>query len=333
MTFGQNRVQHIEMLWTFYRFQEFDIYFYKGGKNLAIYAAKAADKYIAELEKKLDYQLEKKLQLVVFNKLSDLRQTNIGLMGSEQYNTGGVTRIVGTKILLYFDGDHAHFEEEIKAGLAQVLVNQMMYGGDLKDMLKNSTFLNLPEWYLNGLMSYLAKGWNMHVDNRVKDGIISGRYRKFNKLSGEDAVYAGHSIWAYIADIYGESVIPNILYMAKISRNIESGFLFVLGTSLKNLTFEWINYYTERYTNADKTRHLPENSVEIGKLKKNRTYFHLKISPDGSKAVYVSNHMGKYKVWLHDFETGKTEKILTCAFFQSECPMITYANIIMRLAF
>ena len=265
--------------------------------------------------------MEKKVQLVIYNKLSDLRQTNIGLMGEEQYNTGGVTRIVGTKILLYFDGDHAHLENEIRAGLAQVLVNQMMYGGDLKDMLKNSAFLNLPQWYLNGLMSYMASSWNKEVDNRVKDGIISGRYRKFNKLDGEDAVYAGHSIWAYIADIYGESVIPNILYMTKISRNIESGFLFVLGTSMKNLTFEWLNYYTDRYTNVDKTRHLPDDKLAVTGMKKNRAYFHIRLSPDASKVAYVTNKMGKYKVWVQDLETGKRSKIFKQGFKWQEYRM------------
>ena len=33
MDFGKNRVQHQEFLWTYYRFKNFDTYFYIGGKD------------------------------------------------------------------------------------------------------------------------------------------------------------------------------------------------------------------------------------------------------------------------------------------------------------
>ncbi|MDP4588688.1 MAG: hypothetical protein NWS86_10970, partial [Flavobacteriales bacterium] len=67
------------------------------------------------------------------------------------------------------------------------------------------------------------------------DGVLNGAFENFNRLEGDEAAYAGYALWKYVADVYGENVLPNILYMTKISRNIESGFLFVLGTSLMSL--------------------------------------------------------------------------------------------------
>jgi hypothetical protein len=66
-------------------------------------------------------------------------------------------------------------------------------------------------------------------------------------LAGLDATYAGISIWNYIAQTYGESVIPQMLYIAHTSRSIESAFLYSLGTSLKAFTKDWLNYYTAQY--------------------------------------------------------------------------------------
>ncbi|MEZ5146178.1 MAG: hypothetical protein R2759_03550 [Bacteroidales bacterium] len=43
---------------------------------------------------------------------------------------------------------------------------------------------------------------------------LSGRFDKFNQLTGTEATYAGHAFWRYIAEKYGESSISNIIYMA-----------------------------------------------------------------------------------------------------------------------
>lgn len=310
MEFGKNRVQYDPpRQWQWYKFEKYNVYFYMGGKELAIYTAQKAKIYIEEIEKLLDYNLDDKVEFIVYNKQSDYKQSNIGLEYEEPYNLGGVTKIVGSKAFLYFNGDHSHFDRQIRAGIAETLINQMMYGGNVRDMVRNSTLLNLPSWYVQGLVSFIADQWNTDIDSRVRDGIFSGKYKRFNGLEGTDAIYAGHSIWNYIADVYGESVISNILYMTKVTRNIESAFLFVLGTSMRNLTSEWMLYYTERYTEKDETKKLPEQEV-LRKVKPTRVYQHFKTSPNGRYAVYTTNEMGQYKVWLYDFERKKSKRIL-----------------------
>ena len=91
--------------------------------------------------------------------------------------------------------------------------------------------------------------WDADLNNRMRDGVLSGRYDKFNRLGrGGCALCRAHAIWKYVADVYGPGVIPNILYMTRVSRNPESGFLFVLGVSLKTLTQECLAYYKVRFT-------------------------------------------------------------------------------------
>ncbi len=179
----------------------------------------------------------------------------------------------------------------------------------MRDVVKNSTLLTLPNWYIRGLVSYISNEWDTDIDSRVRDGILTGKYRKFNGMEGVDALYAGHSIWNYIAETYGKSVISNILYMTKVTRNIESAFLFVLGVSMKNMTSEWMNYYTTRYNEADTTKKLPTQSL-LKKPKITRVYQRFKTSPDGNYAVYTTNELGQYKVWLYDFKTQKAKRIL-----------------------
>jgi len=312
--FGKSRVQYRHFTWSYYKFDRFDVYFYTGGRQLAIYTANTTDQIIEETEEFFDYILEGKVQIIIYNKISDLKQSNIGFSDDADYNVGGVTRIVGSKIFVYFDGDHNKLEQQIKAGVADVLISQMMYGGNWKDRVKNSTLLTLPEWYIEGLISYYAIGWNEDIENRVKDGIISGRYEKFNRLLGTDAKYAGHSIWNFIVDRYGESLIPSILYMTKVSRNIESGMLFVLGSSLKGLTKDWLDYYHNKFYGIEKLKSIPNRKPLIKKSKSNRVYTQLKVSPDGKFAAFATNQIGKQKVWVYNIETGKRRKVLRKGF-------------------
>ena len=46
---------------------------------------------------------------------------NIGL-GIDWQNTGGVTKLVNNKMLVYFDGNHQNLRRQIRQGIAGVLV-------------------------------------------------------------------------------------------------------------------------------------------------------------------------------------------------------------------
>lgn len=309
MDFGKNRIQYRkDFFWTYYSYSRYDVYYYEGGKEIANYVSKSAKKNLAELEKLLDYQLDSRMEFIVYNKQSEFKQSNLGLANENQYNIGGVTRIVGTKVVLYFEGDHQKLDEQIRSGIAEVLINQMMYGGNLKEMVKNSTLLVLPEWFMKGLVSYSGSKWNTDIDNKVRDAILSGRYDKFNRLTGSDAVYAGHSIWNYISETYGEGVISNVLYMTRVSRNVENAFLFVLGASMRTLTNDYLAYYQLRYEDPDKSKVLPTQAPIVKKPKVARVYTQAKISPDGKNMIYVTNEMGQYKVWLQNLQEPKKPK-------------------------
>lgn len=310
MNFGKNRVQYNEFLWTFYRFNNFDTYFYLGGQELAIYTGRTAEADIAEIEKLFDYRINGRFQFMIYNRLSDLKQSNIGLEGEEQNtNTGGLTRIVGNKILIYFDGDYRHFREQIRAGVAQVMINQLMYGGSIKDRLQSAVLLNLPEWYVNGLVSYVAKGWTAVEDNKMRDAMMSKRFRNFNNLSGQEAQFAGTSLWHFIVETYGPNSVSNLLYMTRVNRNIESGFVYVLGVPMKELSRNWYDYYQRLYFEDESTRKLPPGNPVVTIRKPNRYVSQVRVSPDGNQLAWVTNELGKFKVWMHDVRSKKTRRV------------------------
>lgn len=310
MDFGKNRVQYKEFVWQFYRQKKIDTYFYPGGKELAEYTTSIATQRINELESFFGYSLEKRVIFLIYNNLTDFRQSNIGLIsGNDQYNIGGTTKVIDNKVFVYYEGDHVNFKRQVYAAIAEVMVNEMIYGSDFKTKVANSTLLSLPEWFYNGLISFLSEEWNVDIDSRVRDGIISGKFEKFNNLSGNEAKFAGHSIWYFVAQKYGKNVIPNILYLTRISKNSESGFLYVLGMPIKYLTFEWLNFFDQRYYADEKKRNIPDSENSLFRTNKNKVYSQVNESQGGLYTAYTSNQMGKMKIYLLNNQDKKQKCI------------------------
>ncbi|HNS13493.1 MAG TPA: hypothetical protein PKM97_12830, partial [Bacteroidia bacterium] len=78
------------------KFKKFDTYYYLGGLELAAFTGRTADQHLEEIEELFDYKLDGRIQFIIYNKLSDAKQSNIGLQTDEtNNNTGGATKIVG----------------------------------------------------------------------------------------------------------------------------------------------------------------------------------------------------------------------------------------------
>jgi Tol biopolymer transport system component len=308
MTFGKNRVQFEEFRWQYYKFDDYDTYFYENGVELAQFAAKYAQEQIPIMENKIESAIDKRIQFIVFNNLTDLKQSNIGLMTETSYNTGGITHIIGSRVFLYFDGNHVNFQEQIRAGIAEVMFNQMMFGGTLGQQVKSATFFSIPDWYKVGIISYLSNEWDVDFDNHVRDGILSGRYKKVNNIEGPDAVYAGHSLWRFIAMQYGRAAVSNIIHMTSVSNSIDKGFLYVIGRPFKELVKEWRAFYVKEYEGYVDNENHPENVLPV-KFKKDIIYQRPHISPFGKYLAYTSNELGKYKIFIYDLVKGKKKRI------------------------
>lgn len=305
--FGKNRVQYVDFDWFLHRFERYDIYFYRGNDELAKQVARLTDKTLVRIENFLDAPLEDRVQILVFNNLSDLKQSNVNSNEDEDYNSTGVTRISGRRLFLHFNGSYADLEKELRSGLAEVVLSNLVYGG-FTQSLKNSTLLNLPEWYTEGLISYIGEDWSSEIDSKVKDGFLSGQYKRINSLIGEDARNAGHSFWHYIAQTYGRKVLKNIIYMAIVNRNIESGFAYILGKDLEQITQGWKDFYKEQYKDGVFEDELKGDPFI--KVPKNKRITRMALSKDGSKLAYVKQKFGEYKVYIKDVNTGKKRRIL-----------------------
>ena len=306
LKFGKSRIQYENRVWSYYRTDIADIYYYPQTKELANLAVEHTKDIITDFEQKLGVNLQSKVQIIIYARQSDFMQSNIGLETEDFYNTGGVTPIYGDKIFLYFKGNLNTFLSDLRGGIANLFVNYFIVGGTVGSNISASYSSSFPIWFTDGLSAYLSKEWSSDLENKAKDGIKSGRYKKIHNLPQTEQQIAGFLLWKYIADKYGENVIPIILYYTSATRNYEKAIYYALRIPFSDVLNEWIEYYSDFYNQATN-----EEPVEASlfKYKKNTHYLSPKISPDGQQLAYISNSDGRVKIWIMNLENNKRKCI------------------------
>lgn len=86
LTFGKNRVQHQQFNWQYLRAEQYDVYYYPTGRELAQYVFYTAPEIIEDIEKMLNYTSKKKMQFIVYNTQSDFRESNFAYDYEDFYN-------------------------------------------------------------------------------------------------------------------------------------------------------------------------------------------------------------------------------------------------------
>src|SRR4030095_4699561 len=147
--FGKNRVQYKKFKWQYYQSANFNVYFEENGMPLGKYVVQLAEQELPSIEKFVEYGLQRRANLIIYNHFNDLEQSNIGLQ-SDWQTTGGQTKLVNNKMILYYNGDHNHLKRQVRQGIARILVDNILFGDDLGEFAANQALLDLPKWFVDG---------------------------------------------------------------------------------------------------------------------------------------------------------------------------------------
>jgi len=304
--FGKNRVQYQEFLWSYYRFERFDAFYYKEGQSLAEFASRTANAHLTQIEKFLDHSMDERIEIIVFNNLSDFKQSNIGLQTSEEEDGEQGTPIATNKIFLYYNGNHHNFTAQVRAGIARAVIHNMVYGASIQEAVRGNALVDLPSWFTEGLISFLSRPWDADLDAHIRDGILHDKYAKFNRVFGDESTFLGHSLWNYIASAYGGRVIPHIVYMTILNRKADHGFMFVLGADLQEIVQEWRTYYELKY---EPLNDLNWTEQKLRRSKNEQVLYGFQSSPWTPYQAWISNDLGRSKVLVWNEAKGSVRRI------------------------
>ncbi len=294
VTFGKNRVQFKKFKWQYYQTQNFNVYFYQNGQELAKFVAQLAEKELPELETASEYSLQRRANIILYNEFADFQQTNVGLE-SDILSTGGTTRLVNNKMLLYFDGNHANLKRQVRQGIADVITKNVLFGDDIGEVAGNQTLLDLPVWLTDGYVAYLGENWSTDLDDELKSEILSGNYNKFSKLAFEKPLLAGHAFWYYIEEKYKKENVTYFLYLARVSKNLNKASLQITKKKFKDLLVEFMDYQDEKYSeDINRRKNYPKgNYIEGFDISKRLNYYRFNVNPNKKDNSYVVTQFKK----------------------------------------
>ncbi len=309
--YGKNRVQYKNFNWQYYSADNFDVYYYKGGKQNAKRAAEFLEsEYDRITQDVLGYALYSKAIVFVYNSVSDLQQSNIGI-NNKNFTSSGQTDFVKPQVEVAYPGNAVDFKQELIYQVSKLLIRDMMYGGSLTEMFQSSYLFNLPDWVIEGGALFITNGWSVEMDDYMRDYFKTRKFRKLGKLGGKEAAVVGQSIWNYIAENYGLNNISNILNLTRINRSEQNSIIYTLGVTYDRFIDEWKAYYINMSDQVNAGYQSPSEEFSVlGENKKGLIYHQVKLSPNGSILAYSTNFNGKHEVRIRDLTSGREESVV-----------------------
>ena len=301
--FGKNRLQFKKFKWKYYQTTNFNSYFSEGGQELGKFVCQLAEKELPGLEQFVEYGLQRRANIVIYNSYNDMEQSNIGL-NLDWQTTGGITKLVNNKMVVYYNGDHNNLRIQIRQGIARILVENILFGDDLGEFATNQALLDLPQWLTDGYIEYAGENWNTLLDDELKSAILSGRYTNFYQFAFEKPNLAGRAFWNYIAEKYKKENVTYFLYLARVYRNLNNASMRICKKKFKEVLKDFMAYQEDKFDKDIRgRRNFPKGSVSVvEEINDHKDFFHFAPNPAPKSQTYavVEFNHGKYTVSLHE---------------------------------
>ncbi|MFY0252736.1 hypothetical protein ACDQ55_02160 [Chitinophaga sp. 30R24] len=297
--FGQNRVQYKNFKWRYYQSRHFNTYFSQNGLELGKYVAQIAEKELPQLEQFMETNPRQRINIVVYNSFGEMKQSNIGI-GVDWQNTGGVTKLVGNKMIVYFDGNHENLRRLIRQGIARIMLETLLFGEDIGEFAGNAALIDFPKWFTDGFIAYAAENWTATQDEELKLILMSGKYKNFNQLAYDHSLLAGNAFWYYVESKYGKDAVPYLMYITRINRGLKKGFEQVLNQTPKKATQDFFVFYQKRFQEDNRRRKTSAKgrTIVAQEVNQKSDFYRFNANPKNNSYAVVEFKKGVYRVQI-----------------------------------
>ncbi len=235
---------------------------------------------LTQIEEKIGYRLGGRINIYIHKSVASLNETYAQQRFNNEGSSGGVTYVKNNDVHVYATGNEIELMSQISKGIADNLLVEMLYGGTIQERIKYATLLQLPEWFHQGLINYLADGWSTESDNLLRDAFNNEQFTSFNTLPADKQRLIGQSLWLYIEQHEKAGAMKDILYLIRLSKKIETALIYVLNKSTKQLYTEW--YYSNSAVYAHELkRRIPLNPERMVINPVSAQLFNTRLSPNG----------------------------------------------------
>lgn len=306
--FGKNKVRYKDFEWSFIQTRHFDIHFYEEAYPTAKFAATVLESSYTEITKELNYMIQRRIPVFVYNSHNDFQQTNI-TSGLISEGIGGFTEVFKNRIVIPFSGSYEDFRHVLHHELTHAVTFDMLYGNAFKSLVSRQRLFSMPLWLAEGYAEYSSRhGWDYWSDMVVRDATINGYLAPPWALGGYLAYKEGQAMVKYIAEKYGEEKLGELLRKGKIHLTMARTLKETLGITEEEFWEDFSKEMKRRYWPEIADRKDPD---EVGKqlthARKDGSYFNEKpaFSPEGDKIAIFTDKSDYIEIVLISAIDGK----------------------------
>jgi hypothetical protein len=310
--FGQNRVRYEQFDVRLLATQHFDIHHPASAEPVARDMARMAERWVTRLTPAFGgHRLRARHPIILYANHPDFQQSNLASAELDE-GTRGFAESIRGRIVMPMSGVAAENDHVLGHEIAH------LYQFDLAATLASSSggLFTLPLWFVEGMAEYLTLGRDdPNTAMWVRAGLAVGRLPSVEQLTTDRSFFPyrfGHALWAYVAGVYGDDVVPR-LFASAVRRGLNGAIAEVLQTSSEELTRAWHTQIALDYVDAAQGRDYPE-AVGIpitGVERLGGLLLSPALSPDGTRLAGFARHgMFGLDLVLLDVASGRVLRTL-----------------------
>lgn len=315
--FGQNRIQYRKFSWKVFETENFRVYHYdRAGKDLARYVAEQAEKDVAFINQKSASKINEKFSIILYNTYDEYLQSNVGRKYDAQgirASQSGTIDFADDKIVVYFTGVHTDLHNQIREGIAQILLEKKLKSNSIKTAAVNSTKLNIPDWLQDGYVSYTSQGWNEETDKTWKGLIETYPNNKFYDFTEKNGTISGKAFWKYVAEKYGPNEVKQLMGLMKAKGNMNKALRSKYNQNVLKFFDSCLLFFKDAFVRDAQNKELRDTKSAIVQIKvpyDNTIIRNIRVSPRGADVAYVKWKEGEFKVCLKHTVGEQQESVI-----------------------
>ena len=245
-----------------------------------------------ELEGLLGYKSSLQFTATIYNDINEYHK-------ALKVNAVWLERISGTvnysqeyNYPIYANCAYDQIRSQFVYSLSHFLFHEFLLGISVRQKLSQTGSHTIPNWFLQGLGSYLASGWTANSADEFAFYECNGGFKSPNQIVPMGAQVYGKKIWRDLFQTYGKSVVSTMLFVLKYTGNAESAIEYVTGKSFDVWNKERISSQNQALgtpTNTEIDLPLKYRAIPIKKIVKHNEKLAIQWFTPGSVKVSIYN--------------------------------------------
>lgn len=283
------------------------VYYPQKLESMAVLVREMTGSVLQELEQKLDYRINGRIEIWLTEGFDGGTKPQVPIAQHQRKfpsNSGGISTVDHKRITLVYKGTESELYLDLRRSISELMVKELLYGVSVAEKVRNTAYLQFPAWFNDGLALYLAEGWTTEDDHLLRDQLLEQqKYATYRRNVPQNRPLL-KSNWHFLVESRGTGTLARMVYLAKLTRSIESALYFVMNMSYSEFVKDAHIWHLQRYI-SEKKANLPGrliafpdklNTAEISDmlLENEQTWFSVK-------------HKNGVIIWKYHPEAGWTK--------------------------